>query len=381
MDDEVRLRRLRRLSPRQREVLALRCQMRSQEEIAEALVVTVSNVKYHMGKIYEHLELDALPPKVRPIELGLYCPLLQQLANEPKSPRASERQPEPEPEVEAAEQPSQRALVAVDEDERALVSTVRPDVVIYQGRVPEPPIATPPRVSRSLAIVLIAGVVVIAALVGALAMVLTIDRTPPAPTIVSVVVTATPDPSARQAAPTPPAPSTAAATTVAPPSATTAPPTATVVPPTTTSVPPSATPAPPTLTPQPPTPTPRPAPGTVLYQANWSAGLSGWVGSTDWKVSNGMLLNDGARRDSRIETPSKSSCSNRQVRRAGCWYSREAGGATAGTRSVSTVTSTAWSGSVTESWSARIRSARRRSIQGRSGAPTAWRRRATACGR
>jgi hypothetical protein len=303
MDDEVRLRRLRRLSPRQREVLALRCQMRSQEEIAEALVVTVSNVKYHMGKIYEHLELDALPPKVRPIELGLYCPLLQQLANEPKSPRASERQPEPEPEVEAAEQPSQRALVAVDEDERALVSTVRPDVVIYQGRVPEPPIATPPRVSRSLAIVLIAGVVVIAALVGALAMVLTIDRTPPAPTIVSVVVTATPDPSARQAAPTPPAPSTAAATTVAPPSATTAPPTATVVPPTTTSVPPSATPAPPTLTPQPPTPTPRPAPGTVLYQANWSAGLSGWVGSTDWKVSNGMLLNDGARRDSRIEAP------------------------------------------------------------------------------
>jgi hypothetical protein len=41
----------------------------------------------------------------------------------------------------------------------------------------------------------------------------------------------------------------------------------------------------------------------VLYQANWSAGLSGWVGSTDWKVSNGMLLNDGARRDSRIEAP------------------------------------------------------------------------------
>src|SRR5215217_6561066 len=125
MDDGVRLRRLRRLSPRQREVLALRCQMRSQEEIAEALVVTVSNVKYHMGKIYEHLELDVLPPKVRPIELGLYCPLLQQLAAEPGSSREPQRQPEPEP----IEPPSQRALVAVDEDERTLVSTVRPDVV------------------------------------------------------------------------------------------------------------------------------------------------------------------------------------------------------------------------------------------------------------
>ena len=86
MDDELRLRRLRRLTPRQREALTLRCQMRSQDEIAEALVVTVSNVKYLMARIYEHLELDVVPAGVRSIELGLYCPLLKQLEEEREAP-------------------------------------------------------------------------------------------------------------------------------------------------------------------------------------------------------------------------------------------------------------------------------------------------------
>ncbi len=40
-----------------------------------------------------------------------------------------------------------------------------------------------------------------------------------------------------------------------------------------------------------PTPTPRPGPGTVLCQAN--SNWSGWNGTKDWKVSNGMLLDDG----------------------------------------------------------------------------------------
>ena len=34
-------------------------------------------------------------------------------------------------------------------------------------------------------------------------------------------------------------------------------------------------------------------PGTVLYTADWSGGLNGWAGSPDWKVLNGVLLNDG----------------------------------------------------------------------------------------
>lgn len=31
----------------------------------------------------------------------------------------------------------------------------------------------------------------------------------------------------------------------------------------------------------------------VVYQADWSSGLNGWAGSSDWKVLNGVLLNDG----------------------------------------------------------------------------------------
>jgi len=36
------------------------------------------------------------------------------------------------------------------------------------------------------------------------------------------------------------------------------------------------------------TPTPM-----VLYQADWSRGLNGWVGSQDWKTQDGMLISDG----------------------------------------------------------------------------------------
>ncbi len=42
----------------------------------------------------------------------------------------------------------------------------------------------------------------------------------------------------------------------------------------------------------PPTPTSI-APGTILYQADWSQGLDGWVGSQDWKTQDGMLVSDG----------------------------------------------------------------------------------------
>lgn len=52
----------------------------------------------------------------------------------------------------------------------------------------------------------------------------------------------------------------------------------------------------PTVTPAPlPTssPTPKPAPGAVLYSADWSNGSNGWALSSDWKVLNSVLLNDG----------------------------------------------------------------------------------------
>lgn len=49
-------------------------------------------------------------------------------------------------------------------------------------------------------------------------------------------------------------------------------------------------------------PTATPAP-TVLYQADWSTGLDGWVGSPDWKVQNGMLVSDGTNQPSAAAGP------------------------------------------------------------------------------
>jgi hypothetical protein len=41
--------------------------------------------------------------------------------------------------------------------------------------------------------------------------------------------------------------------------------------------------------------TPTSAPhDTLLYAADWSNGLNGWVGTSDWKVRNGILLDDGS---------------------------------------------------------------------------------------
>src|SRR5579863_5209456 len=42
-----------------------------------------------------------------------------------------------------------------------------------------------------------------------------------------------------------------------------------------------------------PTPTPLPA-GIVLYQANWSHGISGWPETQGWKVVQGLLENDSS---------------------------------------------------------------------------------------
>jgi serine/threonine protein kinase len=48
------------------------------------------------------------------------------------------------------------------------------------------------------------------------------------------------------------------------------------------------------LTPTPAsTSVPTPVIGQVLYRANWSSGLNGWVGGGEWKVLNGTLINDG----------------------------------------------------------------------------------------
>lgn len=60
-----------------------------------------------------------------------------------------------------------------------------------------------------------------------------------------------------------------------------------------------------TATPQ-PTPTPSPTavpPETVVYEANWSAGLNGWPSTFGWKVVNSMYVNDGSNDDYRNWVP------------------------------------------------------------------------------
>jgi serine/threonine protein kinase len=49
-----------------------------------------------------------------------------------------------------------------------------------------------------------------------------------------------------------------------------------------------------------PAPSPTPvAPGTVLYQANWSDDLGSWIGSSEWKASqNGQIGSDGTSQNS-----------------------------------------------------------------------------------
>ncbi len=61
---------------------------------------------------------------------------------------------------------------------------------------------------------------------------------------------------------------------------------------------PSVIPTPsPTPTPTPslvPSPTPlSPKPGDILYQADWSQGMNGWAGGSDWAVVAGKLVNSG----------------------------------------------------------------------------------------
>jgi hypothetical protein len=40
-----------------------------------------------------------------------------------------------------------------------------------------------------------------------------------------------------------------------------------------------------------------------LYQADWSGGLDGWAGSTEWKAADGMLVGDSPRERSIILAP------------------------------------------------------------------------------
>lgn len=106
------------LSRREREVLALVCDGWAYDDVAQRLDPPVSarTVKFHMANVYIKLGLDHLPDAARQRELGRLCPLVSALAPDPAPPLASE-DTESEPLA-----PPDHALVAVDEDERAVVA-------------------------------------------------------------------------------------------------------------------------------------------------------------------------------------------------------------------------------------------------------------------
>jgi hypothetical protein len=70
---------------------------------------------------------------------------------------------------------------------------------------------------------------------------------------------------------------------------------------------PTTEPPTPTFTTVPTTPTPPPSPtlmatptrkvGDVLYEADWSSGMDGWVGSPDWDHISNMIVSDGSQRE------------------------------------------------------------------------------------
>lgn len=66
---------------------------------------------------------------------------------------------------------------------------------------------------------------------------------------------------------------------------------------------------------------PTPVAGTVLYTADWSNGMDGWSGSSQWKVNSNMLLSDGTTADYilapyQVTTPNYSVVANIKVIRS-----------------------------------------------------------------
>ena len=77
MKDEERFQLLDTLTPRQKQVLRLFCEVMNYRDVAEALVISVKTVKTHMGHIFMKLGIDHLSRDQRRIVVfQKYCPLL-----------------------------------------------------------------------------------------------------------------------------------------------------------------------------------------------------------------------------------------------------------------------------------------------------------------
>jgi len=106
------LEKLKQLTDREREVLALYAQGLEYKDIAEQLYVAENTIRSHVGHIYTKLQLNHLPPKARLIAICEdYLPLLEKLP-------ASEEEVSEEPEI--LEPPPPELEQMIDEDSQAI---------------------------------------------------------------------------------------------------------------------------------------------------------------------------------------------------------------------------------------------------------------------
>lgn len=121
MASEEVLRKLSRLTQRERDVLWLRCEGLDQRAISQRLYISVPTVRNTMGRILAKLEIDQIPQAQRTKELfETYCPALR--GEELSPPPPEPPQPEPVPD---------EVIERVEEDEKALV--------LWQGAQLDPP--------------------------------------------------------------------------------------------------------------------------------------------------------------------------------------------------------------------------------------------------
>lgn len=143
MASDEALRRLSTLSPRERDVLALRCDDWLYKEIAKELNLSDSTVKAYMGRIYVKLGLDQLKPRSKAKILSdVFCPLLKTTPPENFPNQLEPPAPEPDSVPEEVKQ-------MVEEDEKTLVlyQAPKPPAVSYplNQSGPKPPIVIEPR--------------------------------------------------------------------------------------------------------------------------------------------------------------------------------------------------------------------------------------------
>lgn len=328
MDDLTRhISALRRLPPTEFEVLSLRATMCSVDEIAQRLEIEVQEALARLALLYDSLWLAHLPQALRRVELQQYFSALESLGADGSDTTPGRAAP-----AESAS-PPRRALAAVDEDERELAAVQCSVEVVPDVEETVEVVATPPALARIARLdevvsapaprrkyrpsrTLLLAVVLVLLLIACIAVlqlrndgsapVLAGSNTPDTPTEPAIVVAVTESPSpalAFTASPEPSATATLAPSPTPSPTFTTTPvPTATVtptrVPPTATTAPATATTLPATATqPAPTSPTsptsPTAVPPQVVFAADWSAGLDGWISTGEWQVVDGQLEHSG----------------------------------------------------------------------------------------